>query len=115
MSGMAGEWLGGLDCSNRREGEGGRAAARARGQLQSYVRSSSVYVILPPTLLGEENRSRGGGGPARWRQRSGAKMRTKKAGAGSTRRWGQWSRVPAAATAVRRGTLRLAVAAADRH
>ena len=37
------------------------------------------------------------------------------AGAGSTRRWGYWSRVSAAATAVRRGTLRLAVAAADRH
>ena len=79
MAGMVGEWLGGPASRDRREGEGGRAAARARGQLQSYVRSSSVYVILPPTLSGEENRSRGGGGPARWRQQSGAKMRTKKA------------------------------------
>ena len=50
-----------------------------RRQLQSYVRSSSVYVILPPTLSGDQNSGRVEKANARRRMCSCAKMRTKKA------------------------------------
>ena len=50
-----------------------------RRQLQSYVRSSSVYVILPPTLSGDQNSGRVWEANARRRMCSCAKMRTKKA------------------------------------
>ena len=54
-----------------------------RRQLQSYVRSSSVYVILPPTLSGDQNSGRVQKANARRRTCSCAKMRTKKATEGT--------------------------------
>lgn len=83
---VSGEGEGGGGCGvgggGGQAGEGGEGAgSRPRRQLQSYVRTSSVYVILPPTLSGEQNRSGVGAAAARGRRRLGAKMRTKKGGA----------------------------------